>query len=107
MNQLRQQNVLPSCLTVSSESDLKDERVVLYEILYGTPSSEVLPVGLKQCGTKDYGQVMEVHLVQLRKTLHTETQTGKTDLGINGHTQRYQRICVRCVSVCVCVAQRQ
>lgn len=57
-------------VTASSVSDLKDVRVVLYEVLYCAAGGVVLPVGLEQCGTEHYGQVMEVHLVLLRKTLH-------------------------------------
>ena len=77
---------LSTLSTVSRESDLKDERVVLYEILYGTASSIVLPVRLEQCGTEHYGQVMEVHLVKLRKTLHTETHAGKAHMGMCAQT---------------------
>ncbi len=81
MNQPREQNVSTSChphLTVSSEPDLKNKCVVLYEVLYGAASSVVLPVGLEQRGAKHYGQVMEVHLVHLRKTLHAEMQEKPT-----------------------------
>lgn len=67
---------------MNSESDLKDERVVLYEVLYGSASSVVLPICLEQCRTEHYGQVMEVHLVQLRKTLHAETRGENTHMGM-------------------------
>lgn len=77
MNQFRERNVLPSFHPRDSVSDLKDVRVVLYEVLYGKASSVVLPVCLEQCGTEHYGQVMEVHLVHLRKTLHAKTNGGK------------------------------
>lgn len=56
-----------------SKPDLKDEYVVLYEVLDGAPSSVVLPIRLEQSRTEHYGQIVEVHLVQVRKTLHTET----------------------------------
>lgn len=59
--------------TVSRVTDLKDECVVLYEVLYSTASSVVLPISLKQCGAKHYSQVVKVHLVLIRKPLHTET----------------------------------
>lgn len=62
------------CPTVSCVTDLKDERVVLYEVLYGAASSVVLPIRVEECGAKHYGQVMEVHLVLIRKPLHAETQ---------------------------------
>lgn len=68
------------------ESDLKDVCVVLYEVLHGATRSVVLPVGLEQCGAKHYSQVMEIHLVHLRETLHTETQTWKTSMGVCVHT---------------------
>lgn len=84
-------------VTVSSVSDLKDVRVVLYEVLYCAAGGVVLPVGLEQGGTEHYGQVMEVHLVLLRKTLHAGTHVGKTHMSINRHTQRYKRISM-CVS---------
>ena len=71
--------------TASNESDLKDERVVLYQLLNGAASSVVLPIRLEQCGTKHYGQVVEVHLVQLRKTLHAETSTGRTHICMRRH----------------------
>lgn len=77
-------------LTVSSESDLKDECVVLYKVLYGAASSEVLPVALEQCGTENDGQIMDVHLVQLGKTLHAKKHAGKIHMGIYAptHAQR-------------------
>lgn len=74
MNQFREQNVLPSFHSSDSVSDLKDVSVVLYKVLYGKASSVVLPVYLEQRGAKHYGQVMEVHLVHLRKTLHTKNK---------------------------------
>lgn len=75
-------------VTASSVSDLKDVRVVLYEVLYCAAGGVVLPVGLEQGGTEHYGQVMEVHLVLLRKTLHAGTHVGKT----HEHKQTYTEI---------------
>lgn len=89
--------VTPLSNSVSSESDLKNKCVVLYEVLYGAASSVVLPVGLEQRGTEHYGQIMEVHLVHLWKTLHAETHAGKTHMGINRHardTRGFQCVCV-------------
>lgn len=84
---------------MSSESDLKDQCVVLYEVLYGAASSIVLPVGLEQRGTENYGQVMEVHLVLLRKTLHPETHAGKQHMGIKRHTEVQEDVDV-CMYLC-------
>lgn len=69
--------------TVSA--DLKDEFVVLYEVLNGAASGVVLPISLEQCGTEHDGQVMDVHLVQLTKMLHAETRSEKC-MSLCAHT---------------------
>jgi len=58
--------------TLSAASDLEDGGVVLDEVLDGAGSVHVLPVALEQRGAEDDGQVMEVHLVELREALHAE-----------------------------------
>lgn len=58
---------------VSREPNLKDKCVVLYEVFYSEAGAVVLPICLEQCGAEDDSQVVEVHLVELRETLHTET----------------------------------
>lgn len=76
---------------------------MLYEVLYGAASSVVFPIGLEKCGAEHYGQVMEIHLVQIRKTLHAETHAGK-----NRHKRKhtYTGIVWRSVLFSVCVSHQ-
>lgn len=72
---------------------------MLYEVLYGAASSVVFPIGLEKCGAEHYGQVMEIHLVQIRKTLHAETHAGK-----NRHKRKHihWNNVEKCVVQCMC-----
>lgn len=78
-------------------NDLKDSCIVLYKVLYCTASGVVFPISLEQCRTKHYSEVMNVHLVLVRKPLHAETFES-TGVDVRTH-ETCVRICsVACVS---------